>query len=325
MKNIIKGFIFVWIFVILISINKADVMVLTQDWDSSGNTDTVLYGVEFSINDTIEITEIRFASAGDCPKCAIYNTTPVILYNGDITNDICELEAELTEGIYYIVLNYEEANCKAGVNKDVSGEFPLKDAYFNVTRGLYDIDLPFNPTFSTTYIWDVQNITYNFGCEENLTNTTPSNWIELNECGNYSTENLILGRNYIRYDANNCGVTANVTYNETMTYLCSVVLAVDNYVFSFDTNEVLNMIGYVLLIIIFLVLGVIVNYTLWSVAGLFFWLLVIIDLLNDSFTINYARNILFIALGIMLVFAGIVLQINKNIKKESKNIYENFY
>lgn len=91
--------------------------------------------------------------------------------------------------------------------------------------------------------------------------------------------------------------------------------------------EVLEVIGFILLIIIFLVLGVLVNYYFWWFSAILLWLLTIIDALNGTFTQDFATNIVYVLFGFALIFSAIYLQFNRMQSEIEKpdNMYDNFY
>lgn len=143
--------------------------------------------------------------------------------------------------------------------------------------------------------------------------------------------------------------TLNVTYNSSLYDLKTITIITLNNSISIEQEilsnilreqekqsllltllyGVVDMIGYIILIVIFLILGILISYYFWCLVGLVFLVLAGISVYNGTPNQNLIKIVFYVIIGLLFGLLGILLSLYDNAKKEekrnSKNIYKNFY
>lgn len=92
-------------------------------------------------------------------------------------------------------------------------------------------------------------------------------------------------------------------------------------------TEMIDLIPYVLLIILFALLGVLVNFLFWSVGGVIFLYLAATIVFSGTFATDFPKFILFMLLGILMIVGGLVMflaKLNQGKRNPEKEFYENY-
>jgi hypothetical protein len=92
-----------------------------------------------------------------------------------------------------------------------------------------------------------------------------------------------------------------------------------------NIGEGINLIGYILLLAIFILLGMFIHYGFWGLASAVFGFLAINKLMTGDFTKDYIYIIFFALLFFIFAILSLVMIIISNDKQKKKGFYDDFY
>jgi hypothetical protein len=252
-----------------------------------------------------------------------------------------------------------------GTNKFFNDTLPLQNmtTYFYSINTIWNSTLFNNTNISLTTIQSNQtypsldNVFINF--DKNISSTT-NIWFNFSCIGNCTYyekfRNTVLVDNSTNKYLNNSGLTNGTLYNfyiigywnSTLYNTSYINLSTSQTTQSSSTtigsnlsnvetllNQTLqenikirgaiDMLGWVFLIIIFLILGVVVHFAFWFLASAVFGLLAIITYMDNTFNTDYTKVVFFVLMFFLFIFAGFVAMFNRDEGEEEKRKGKGFY
>jgi hypothetical protein len=304
--------------------------------------DTKGCGIDYLTNCSYNDNEIVLTQDATIPIAFCYSWFESVPYNNMFCGQFFKVnESKILKGFTFItgIVNTGgnvTFHLKEGYSLDYSKDLTKGNifvypewAYYNAE---FDIPYLLKPNTSYYIFFDVN--------EENDTimdisayaidyNTNPDLYIMCN----VTAENTIYNYSNLVYTMNltfNNNIFCGGNYSEFSSKKCNLPPIIDiiysDLYNTMATNKSIDTIGFIFLIILFVILGILINYGFWFIVSVIFLVMAILSYIDTGdYRTNIIKTILYFILALCFGFLGLVMLILSGNKGKEKGFYDEFY